>query len=327
MTVDMPDEALLQRAARAYMALQAGDLGAARAGFESVIAAVGDRAAPHYTLGLITKYLRDWSASLRYNLRALSLYDAGDADAEAARWNAGIAATALGDWAEARRQWAACGLDLPPGDGAIEANFGVASVRLAPWGSGETVFARRIDPVRARIIDVPLPDSGYRYGDVVLHDGAPTGERRFHQSRVPVFNAMARLQASEFATFAAFVRCPRREDLDALVETRVPGIGFIEDWTERVVHLCLRCSYGAPHEEASHAHARTPEDWRAERNLGVAAQSRHSVMRLIERWASGAPGRRLDAIEHRDIAPSDPPSSGIAWWLAPEERAAAPGDA
>lgn len=336
MTVDTPDDAAAEDAAeqcaeRAYAAFGAADLVAARAGFASLIDETPDQPALHYMHGLASKYLRDWSPSLHHNLQALALYG-DDEDAEAARWNAGIAATALGDWAEARRQWAACGIDLPPGDGAIDANFGVASVRLAPWGSGETVFARRIDPVRARIINVPLPDSGYRYGDVVLHDGAATGERRFHQSRVPVFNAMQRLETSEFGTFALFVRCPRREDLDALVETRVPGIGFVEDWTESIVHLCLRCSYGAPHGDAAHAHDAmprdgTPHDWRRERNLGVAAQSRHSVLRLVERWKAGGPGRRLDAIEQRDATPSDPPPSGLAWWLSPEERAEAQADA
>ena len=71
--------------------------------------------------------------------------------------------------------------------------------------------------------------------------------------------------------FALFVRCPRREDLDALVETRVPGIGFVEDWTESIVHLCLRCSYGAPHGDAAQAHDAmprdgTPHDWRPGRD-------------------------------------------------------------
>lgn len=324
---DPPDDAAAPCADSAYAAFDAGDLAVARAGFESLIAQAPDQASLHYMHGLASKYLRDWAPSLRHNLRALALYDDGDDDAEAARWNAGIAATALGDWAEARRQWAACGIDLPSGRGAIDANFGVASVRLAPWREGETVFARRIDPVRARIIAVPLPDSGFRYGDIVLHDGAATGERRFHQSRVPVFNAMQRLETSPFATFALFVRCPRREDIEALVEARVPGIGFIEDWTDSIVHLCLRCSYGAPHGGDAHAHEDAPRDWRPERNLGVAAQSRHSVLRLVERWKAGGPGRRLDAIERRDAAPSDPPPSGLVWWRSPDGDGEADGDA
>ena len=84
------------------------------------------------------------------------------------------------------------------------------------WWAGLTQRERwldstgRIDPVRARLINVPLPDSGYRYGDIVLHDGASTGKRRFHQSIVPVFNAMQRMETSEFQTFAVFATCPQR---------------------------------------------------------------------------------------------------------------------
>ncbi|MEQ1512511.1 MAG: hypothetical protein ABL934_07515 [Lysobacteraceae bacterium] len=324
MSVDpslVDQDALDALAARAYAAYDDGDLVEARAHFDALLAAAPEVPDYHYMQGLVCKYLRDWPISLQHNLRSLALRK--DAD-EASRWNAAIAATALGDWGEARRQWADCGIGIPDGDGAIDANFGVASFRLNAWDRGETLFGRRIDPVRARLINVPLPDSGYRYGDIVLHDGAATGQRRFHQSMVPVLNVLQRLETSEFQTFAVFVNCPQREDLDALVEARLPGIAFIEDWTESIAHYCLRCSYGAPH-RGSDAHTiqkheiDTHADWRPERNLGIAAQSRHSVTRLIERWKTNGIGRWLDAIESRDVAPSAP-SNGSRWWLSPEER-------
>lgn len=313
-------------AARAYAAFAAGDLVAARAAFDALLAAVPDDPAFRYMQGLTCKYLGDWGPSLRHNLQALHVSDSDDDDREAMRWNAAIAATALGDWAEARRQWADCGIAIPPGTGPIDGNFGVASLRLEAWGQAETLFARRIDPVRARLINVPLPDTGYRYGDVVLHDGASTGERFFHQSRVPVLNALRRLETSAFRTFAVFATCPEPGDLDALLEMRGPGIGLVEDWTASIVHLCLRCSYGVPHR---HRDATDAPEWRPERNLGFAAQSGHAVQRLIERWKAAAPGRgrRLDAIEHRDREPGAPPVSGIRWWLAPEDRDEAATDA
>jgi hypothetical protein len=305
----------------AHAAFDDGDLLAARDGFEALLAAVPDDPRYHYMQGLVCKYLGDWERSLHHNLRSLALRAArNDTDDEASRWNAAIAATALGDWAEARRQWAACGIDIPPGDGAIHGNFGVLSLRLDPWDRGETLFARRIDPVRAQIINVPLPDSGYRYGDIVLHDGAPTGERRFHQSRVPVMNALQRTIVSEYPTFAVFATCPRREDLDALVEMRVPGIAFIEDWTDSIRHICLRCSYGAPHRHREGDDG-ADDVWHPQRDLGVAAQSKRSVLRLIERWKEQGVGRRLDALEYRDHEPSPPPARGLQWWLAPEDRA------
>ncbi len=318
-------------AGHAYAAYDTGDLAEARIRFEATLAAAPDDPAHHYMLGLICKYLLDWPASLHHNLRALALHaQAGEDDGEAPRWNAAIAATALGDWAEARRQWAGCGIDIPGEDGPIDTNFGVASLRLEAWGQAETVFARRIDPVRAQIINVPLSDSGYRYGDIVLHDGASTGQRRFHQSMVPVLNALQRMQTSEYPTFAVFVQCPQRTDLDALIEARVPGIAFAEDWTDSIVHDCLRCSHGAPHRhdnDDDQTHQRNgqtdTEDrsrWRTERNIGIAAQSRHSVMRLIDRWKTRGRGRRLDAVDSRDAMPTAPPVRGEQWWLSPEDR-------
>lgn len=323
-------------AGHAYAAYDTGDLAEPRARFEALLASAPEDPAYHYMLGLVCKYLRDWPASLRHNLRALALQPDEEDDAEAPRWNAAIAATALGDWAEARRQWTGCGIDVPGDDGPIDKNFGVASLRLEAWGQAETVFARRIDPVRAQIINVPLSDSGYRYGDIVLHDGASTGQRRFHQSMVPVLNALQRMEISEYPTFAVFVNCPQRTDLDALIEARVPGIAFVEDWTDSIVHYCLRCSHGAPHRHDNDDSSkdrgnerRDAEDgsrWRAERNIGIAAQSRHSVMRLIERWKTGGRGRRLDAVDSRDTMPTEPPVRGEQWWLSPEDRRADAGE-
>lgn len=305
---------------RAYAAFENGDLIEARTLFLALVAAA-ESPDHHYMLGLICKYLRDWPTSLEHNLHSLRLRP--DAD-EASQWNAAIAATALGDWTQARRQWQDCGIPVPEGDGPIDNHFGVASIRLNAWGAGETLFGKRIDPVRARLINVPLPESGYRYGDIILHDGAATGERRFHQSMVPVLNALQRLETSEFRTFALFVTCPARADLDALIEARVPGIGFIEDWTDSIAHYCLRCSYGTPHRhynenETANGNISNNDLWAEERSVGVAAQSRYSVEKLVAQWKSNGIGRRFDAIESSDREPDAPPAKGIRWWLSPDD--------
>lgn len=50
---------------------------------------------------------------------------------------------------------------------------GSGSFRYEDDGPIDTLYARRIDVVRARprLLNVPLPESGYRCGDVV-HDGS-----------------------------------------------------------------------------------------------------------------------------------------------------------
>ncbi|KAB8193939.1 hypothetical protein FKV24_006280 [Lysobacter maris] len=298
----------------AYDAMARGELAEASRLFARLLLHKPENQYYHYMLGLAHKYLRDWPASLQHNLRAIALASKpGDAEL----WNAAIAATALADWPRARRLWQDCGIQVPEGEGPIDADYGVAVVRLNPWSGGETVFMRRIDPVRARLLNVPLPESGHRFGDVVLHDGAVTGHRHDGQREVPVFNELQRIERSEFQTFVGFVDCGSRDDLLALQQASAPGVAYLEDWTHSVRHYCIRCSYGTPHRHENDGHA---GDWRTQRNLGIAAHDRESVEKLLQAWVDGGRGRRIDAIETREC---DIPAAedGQAWWNAePPER-------
>lgn len=304
--------------AQAYAAFNDGELQQASALFGTLATLAPAVPHLHYMHGLAHKYLRDWPASLQANLRAQALQ--ADLD-EGAAWNAGIAATALGNWAEARRQWTWCGIRLPEGDGPVDHDFGMISVRLNPWADGETVFARRIDVVRARLMNVPLPESGHRLFDIVLHDGAKTGERALDDGTVPVFNALQILERSDHRTFVVFIRCPSPDDCDALQDAELPGIGYVEDWTASIVSLCLRCSYGIGHDPdaAGGAHeegAASNDDWQIERTLGIGAQGKAAVERLLANWVAARPGRAVDAIECpacEETAPED----GTVWWREP----------
>jgi hypothetical protein len=97
-----------------------------------------DWSVPWYELGLLCKYQRRWRESLDHNSRAADL----DPVDEASWWNMGIAATAAGEWTEARRAWTACGIQLPGEDGPPEVDYGLVPVRLDPDGAGEVVWAR-----------------------------------------------------------------------------------------------------------------------------------------------------------------------------------------
>lgn len=317
----LDDETLDERQlleARAYAMFREGDLTQAVALFGELIGHAPDIAYLHYMRGLAHKYLRDWPASLQDNLQSQQLQ--GEFD-EASAWNAGIAATAMGNWAEARHQWTQCGITLPEGEGPIEGNFGVACARLAPWSDAEVVYMSRIDPVRARIDNVPLPESGFRFGDIVLHDGASTGRRAYGEREVPVFNAMQRLRQSDMATFTVFVQCTAPDDIDALQALTLPGIGMIEDWTASVRRLCRRCSYGTPHQHGDEAEAAKDSGWACERDLGIAAQGRAAVETLMAMWVAAAPGRVLETIEQREH-PLSEPEPGQVWWLGEEEEGA-----
>lgn len=132
-----------------------------------------------FNLALLHKFRHDWEQARAAGLRAVALLDreAGAPD----WWNVGIAATALQDWPLARRAWQAYGLKVPgegsPSGEPLGMALGSAAVRLSPEGEAEVVWGRRLDPARIEVLSIPLPSSGRRWGEVVLHDGVPHGER------------------------------------------------------------------------------------------------------------------------------------------------------
>lgn len=251
-----------------------------------------DRSETLYNIGLIYKYRRAWRESLDCNLRA----DALSPDDEATLWNLAIAATALRDWNTARRTWVRLGIELGDGSGPIDDNFGEAPVRLNPNDSGEVVWAHRIDPVRARLINVPFSASGFRYGDVVLHDGAQAGTRLDRQGRErSVFNVLELLEASRFSTFEADIEAGDPQDMTDL-DGRCDASGLIcEDWTQNIRTLCKACSEGRPHQR--HDEDRSDKSWQAERRVGIACANSRTVREVLNSWCLGASGRAVIHLE------------------------------
>lgn len=242
---------------------------------------------PWYNLGLLYKQQGNWTESLRHNRRAVEL----DSSDEAAWWNLGIAATALGEWHEARAAWRACGIDIPEGDGPPNLDFGLVPIRLDPAGCGEVVWCSRIDPARAVIRNVPLPDSDRRCGDVVLHDGARKGTRRLEGVEVPVFDELALLQPSELGTFIVEISGLSASAVEALT-TRAVAEGVVaEDWTANITMMCQACSEGSV--EHTHDEVTEPRD----RRIGIAASSEAAVRGLVEPFVASASGATIDAIE------------------------------
>ena len=305
---------------QAYAAFDSGELAQAAEYFAKLVKRFPDDSAYHYMQGLAAKNRMDWPSALRANLRAIECAEAFD---EAAHWNAAIAATALHDWHTARRMWAACGISVPEGEGEICADFGIAVIRLNPWANGETVYARRIDPVRAQIINVPLPESGWRFGDIALHDGAPTGTRPSPdgQGEVHVFNAFERWRPSETPTHTAFVRSPVAADAQALAALLNEHGWHSEDWTQSLRYICLRCSYGIPHEHTDAAPSVEQADtWQTERSIGIAAPAAQSaeLETALQNWAAAAPGREVSDICRQDY-PLPARQDGRVWWIGSSE--------
>ncbi len=169
-----------------------------------------------FDAALAYKFLRDWPKAFELGKEAAARSPRGHDDP--AFWNLGIAATVLRDWATARDSWAGYGIDLPPGDGEIVADFGLTPVRISTPDGQEVVWAHRLCPARARVVSVPF-DPARRFGEVVLHDGAPNGERVVDGRTYAVFDEIQLFEESDLATLSVTVTASSADDVDALLST------------------------------------------------------------------------------------------------------------
>jgi tetratricopeptide (TPR) repeat protein len=242
---------------------------------------------PLYNRGLLHKYSGQWEDSLRCNHKACEL----NPDDQGAWWNLAIAATALGRWEIARSAWRRGGLAVPDGNGPVDFPCGRAPVRLNPDTDGEVVWADRLDPARAVIRSIPLPESGFRFDDIVLNDGAATGYRQLGGREVPVFNCLALLKASSYSTWVAQVEPGSPADgaapsvIDLLIDLAATRDLVAEDWSTSIRMLCKACSEGRPH--AEHDQLRRSEVPGPHR-VGIAARDAEQVRSLVEEWTPRA---------------------------------------
>ena len=244
---------------------------------------------PWYNLGLHTKNVGRWKDSLHFNQRALKLNPTD----EAAWWNLGIAATALRDWSEARRAWKAYGIEVDDEAGEVRTTSGTACLRLDPAGLGEVVWGQRLDPARIVILNVPLPESGHRFHDIILNDGASNGTRvDEHGREVPVFDELSIWEVSEYSTFRVNLQIPddlAEERLVSMCRTLQLGV---EDWTT-IRFICAKCSRGnpGPHE----CEAEPLKD--GSRRFGFGAKKQEDLSSALQEWASANAGADFGTLE------------------------------
>ncbi len=226
-----------------------------------------------YNLGLASKYRGEWEKSLLHNQLASELND-GD---EATWWNLAIAATALSHWEEARRAWAKCGIEFDADSGEPLWHPCTSCVRLNPNETGEVVWGSRIDPARIKILNVPLPSSKRRYGDILIHDGAQEGTRTSRGNEYPVFNELGVWKCSAHSTFEVELVVPTATALDSLTERCRQNDMWVEDWGT-VRSLCAECSRGNPAE-----HSCTVEET-GQNKFGFAAKSENGLRKVLRDW-------------------------------------------
>jgi hypothetical protein len=273
-------------------ALDRGGVDGAITVFERFVASDDRNPSAWFNLGLAYKLKRDWPNSVRCNRRAAELEPAS----KEAHWNLGVAASALRDWATARAAWRGIALDPPPGNGPPEfSNLGITPIRLNATrdGAGETVWGTRVDPCRARIDSVPLPESGHRWRDVVLHDVVPNGQRQVGEHTWSVFDELIRMDPSDAPTFESHVTVPTDADGAALNELFAELDVGAEDWTDSLQFVCAQCSLSNVHQHASPDNG-TPIRM-VVRRFGFGGDP-DVIVGGLERWAAAGDDRSFEPL-------------------------------
>jgi hypothetical protein len=246
--------------------------------YEQILSEKEDWSKPHYNLGLIYKYKREWDKSYHHNKRAVELNPKN----EAGQWNLGIAATMMRDWKLARRCWNFFGRDYETSDEDTAGDLGISPVRINPQTEGEIVWTTRICPARAIIENIPYPESNHRYKDMVLNDGAPNGYRVSNGKEYAVFDEIQHLSCSNYQIFS--VRCVlNNENYFKSLQAKCEDADIaIENWTTSVRFLCRQCSEGKPHERHDHELIN-----RADENLtAFASTSQEKLVLVLEAWSN-----------------------------------------
>jgi hypothetical protein len=279
---DLPRDLSGDIVARAYRAWDAEDWTSAGELLEAAVRSDPDAPGSErlwFDAALAYKFLRDWHKAYELGKEAAARAQRGDQDP--AFWNLGIAATVLRDWATARDSWAGYGINLPPGKGEIVDDLGLACVRIGTSDGQEVVWARRLCPTRARVVSVPF-DPARRFGEVVLHDGSPNGERIVAERRHPVFDEILLFAPSDLVTLSVTVVASTGDDLHALMTTfQDRGLGAESLASGEM--LCKCCS------EGSRTVRRTVE---AGQQTVLLAAQQPSAVELLERWRADRPDTR-----------------------------------
>lgn len=231
----------------------------------------------HYNIGLYHKYEGNWKESFKYNQRAVEI----DPESESGQWNLGIAATMLQEWKIARRCWNFFGMKYEDTDEDPAGDIGTTPIRINPDGKGEVVWAKRIDPARAIIENIPFPGSGHRYADMVLNDGAPAGTRSYKGVEYSVLNELQLLQTSDYATYDFLCIFGSQDHYDLLVSMCREKDIEIENWTTAVRYICKKCSEGLPH----HNHDEVPDFRDQEMTMAFASQSEEKITDVVNSWS------------------------------------------
>ncbi len=127
-----------------------------------------------------------------------------------------LAATALERWKTARHAWNQLGFNFKVCEEELRIDLGLIPVLLNPTNQPEIVEAKRIDPARAVIANIPQPSSGKRYMDTILLDIKPKKNFVLRGKKMGVYNELEILTSSLWHTYVVVLESSSLADVDVL---------------------------------------------------------------------------------------------------------------
>jgi len=230
-------------------------------------------APPFERLGTIYKYRGEWKPCLHYFKKTVAL----DSGSQYAWWDLGIAAAALKKWRIARNVWSKFG--KAPAQGWQSEPV---SVRLEYESRYEILWADMIDPVRCLLRNIPHPDSGHRYRDILLLDRIASGHQVVRCKRFPIFQVLGLFKRSTFTTYSCRLQTSDPKAVEALERLcREAGLGF-EVWSNATRSYAPKSDRRVPEYYGPELFSRLPV--KGDIEVAIAARRENQVLRVLKSW-------------------------------------------
>jgi ribosomal protein S19 len=191
---------------------------------------------PYHFLSLFYRQRNEWKPSFYYSQKAI---ETNPEDKTA--WHIlATSATALQRWQTARKAWNELGFEFRKTDKILNLDLGLIPVCINPKIKPEIVWARQIDPARAKIESIPQPSSERRYKETILIDNQPIAHRNLRGKRVPIFEELERIRLSPYNTYAVVLETGAQNSVDILDKLcQDAEIGF-DNWSKVTRQFWLR---------------------------------------------------------------------------------------
>ena len=258
---------------------RAGDAYNAVKLYKKVVKMAPEWSLPYHFLSIFYRGRNEWKPSFYYSQKAVEI----NPEDKTARHILATAATALRRWKIAREAWNELGFDFKKSEKALDLDLGLIPVCINVKTKPEIVWARQIDPARARIESIPQPSSDHRWREEILIDNQPMAHRTLRGKRLPIYAELERVRLSPFQTYAVILETGQQKDVDILDGLCIDAdVGF-DNWSKATRQFWRRNREVLPEffgaEIFSRAHTDTPYSL-----IALSAKNNFEVKEVLYAW-------------------------------------------